>query len=215
MDPALRRPLLSHGPGFHEGGAGAIGPGDIVFMPSLRLPRLIELGGSKRGIDAATQARATGRLFAHDRGTGLDPTTPPRTHHAGSFRFCDAGLHVSFELPKPIFRSHPFHCVDWFNRHNPALRGRPERALEPTRNGIEPPSPRSVRSADRANSAGVSAWDPLPALCDELLRPALRDGRPLFFDGDHVSPYGNLVLLPAFRAVVLELERRQPAFRSR
>ena len=48
----------------------------------------------------------------------------------------------------------------------------------------------------------VEIWDPLPLLCDDTVCSAMRGGRPLFFDGDHLSPYGNLRLLPALRAAL-------------
>ncbi|MFB5205798.1 SGNH hydrolase domain-containing protein, partial [Stenotrophomonas sp. 3diitr2024] len=38
---------------------------------------------------------------------------------------------------------------------------------------------------------GGVLWDPMPVLCDDALCPAQRDGRPLFFDGDHLSAHGN------------------------
>ena len=31
-----------------------------------------------------------------------------------------------------------------------------------------------------------------------------KDGRPLFFDGDHLSAYGNSVVYPAFKKAILE-----------
>lgn len=46
----------------------------------------------------------------------------------------------------------------------------------------------------------ASVWDPLPSLCDATSCAAMRNGRPLFFDADHLSGYGNRVLLPGFSA---------------
>lgn len=49
------------------------------------------------------------------------------------------------------------------------------------------------------SDAGVTLFDPLPSLCPEgPTCEGFRNGRPLFFDGDHLSAYGNQVVYPAF-----------------
>jgi len=49
---------------------------------------------------------------------------------------------------------------------------------------------------------GVTIWDPLQVLCGKDVCSAMQAGRPLFFDGDHLSPYGNFVLLRSFQRAV-------------
>jgi hypothetical protein len=117
--------------------------------------------------------------------------------------FLDAGLHVVFELPKPVLGSHPFQCVDWFNRSNPVCAG----GLSEKRSDQERyRAPVVVALARlRAQHRGVTVWDPLPVLCDEMNCNALRGARPLFFDGDHVSPYATQLLLPSFMQAVREI----------
>ena len=61
----------------------------------------------------------------------------------------------------------------------------------------------SLRQVVNGLPGGV-LWDPMPVLCDDALCPAQRDGRPLFFDGDHLSAHGNRVLLPSLQQVVLQ-----------
>jgi peptidoglycan/LPS O-acetylase OafA/YrhL len=174
-------------------------PGDIVFLPSLRLPRLIEAGGERRkpadsaaGRPTDIYARSPAELAGIERALQDAPRwfTP----------FLDAGLRVVFELPKPILRAHPFQCVDWFNRNNPDCAG----GLSERRADQERYRAPVVDAIQRLVAAypGVSAWDPLPALCDANQCNALVGGRPLFFDADHVSPYANLVLLPGFRQAI-------------
>ena len=178
-------------------------PGDIVFLSSLRVPRLIELGGRQRA-QVSTLHLPHGDVYGHTpeelgamQRAVLDA---PRWF----VPFLKAGLHVVFELPKPVLRAHPYQCVDWFNRNNPDCAGGlserrtdQERYRQPVVNGI-----RELVAAH----AGVTEWDPLPRMCDDMSCPAMRGGHPLFFDGDHVSPYGNLVLLPSFGRAIDELE---------
>ena len=49
-----------------------------------------------------------------------------------------------------------------------------------------------------ATNEAVRIWDPLPALCTRDTCSAKVHGKPLFFDSDHLSAYGNDVLLPFF-----------------
>ena len=41
-------------------------------------------------------------------------------------------------------------------------------------------------------------WDPLPVLCPQTSCEVFRQGRPLFFDADHLSGYGNRLLYASF-----------------
>lgn len=168
-------------------------PGDVVFLASLRLPRLIHLGGQRRDApDGDVFARSNRErtdiaLASHDAPRWITPLT-------------DAGLQVVLELPKPVFRAHPFTCVDTFTRGNPLCRdGLVEARADQER--YRAPVVGALRRL-ATEIGGVSVWDPLPALCGDTHCDALRDGRPLFFDADHLSPFGNLVLLPALRGAL-------------
>lgn len=52
-----------------------------------------------------------------------------------------------------------------------------------------------------AEQCGVKILDPLPYLCDEQYCYGSRDGRPLYYDDDHLSEYGNKFLVPMFEQV--------------
>lgn len=173
--------------------------GDIVFMPSLRLPRLIALGGARRQpVRASTQE--SGDVYARTPAELASIQKAAQDAPRWFTPFLDAGLHVVFELPKPVLRAHPFQCVDWFNRNNPdCAGGLSERRTDQER--YRGPVVQAINTLVAAHP-GMLAWDPLPVLCNEAECPALRAGRPLFFDADHVSPYGNLVLLHAFKEAV-------------
>lgn len=54
---------------------------------------------------------------------------------------------------------------------------------------------------EAAQKCGVKILNPLPWLCDELKCYGSRDGRPLYFDDDHLSEYGNTYLIPMFEEV--------------
>lgn len=52
-----------------------------------------------------------------------------------------------------------------------------------------------------AEQCGVKILDPLPYLCDEQYCYGSRDGRPLYYDDNHLSEYGNKFLAPMFEQV--------------
>ena len=52
-----------------------------------------------------------------------------------------------------------------------------------------------------AEQCGVKILDPLPYLCDDHYCYGSRNGRPLYYDDDHLSEYGNKFLVPMFEQV--------------
>jgi len=49
---------------------------------------------------------------------------------------------------------------------------------------------------------GVGVLDPVPYLCDEKTCNAIMNGRPIYYDSDHLSEYGNTFLIPMFKTVL-------------
>jgi hypothetical protein len=41
-------------------------------------------------------------------------------------------------------------------------------------------------------------WDPTDILCPDSRCDGYRNGKPLFFDSDHLSAHGNELLFPSF-----------------
>jgi hypothetical protein len=54
---------------------------------------------------------------------------------------------------------------------------------------------------EAAEKCGVKILNPLPYLCDEQYCYGSKNGRPLYFDDDHLSEYGNKFLVPMFEEV--------------
>jgi hypothetical protein len=48
---------------------------------------------------------------------------------------------------------------------------------------------------------GVEILDPLPYLCDKERCYGDLNGRPLYFDDDHLSEFGNKILVPMFAKI--------------
>ncbi len=180
---------------------GKAAPGDIVFLASLRVPRLADQWET---FEAAAAMQANG------------PENPLSARQIESIHEADvivsaleqAGLQVVIDAPKPIFKSPPFRCSDWFNAHNPICAGGfvLERSfLEAHRQ----PTMDALAQLKRLHPA-LEIWDPFPELCPANTCSAFDEGRPLFFDGDHLSGHGNRVLVPAFLKMLTGLAQRRP-----
>ena len=55
-----------------------------------------------------------------------------------------------------------------------------------------------------AEQCGVKILNPLPYLCDDQYCYGSKNGRPLYYDDDHLSEYGNKFLVPMFEQVFLD-----------
>jgi peptidoglycan/LPS O-acetylase OafA/YrhL len=169
--------------------------GDVVFLPSLRLPRFADLASEADEVtvrnavwsDAASRARAVAEAAA---GPLLST-------------FTQIGVTVILEQPKPILKINPYRCSDWFNRSNPSCA----RGESVSRALIEDLRKPIVESFTRlaAVDPAVRLWDPLPELCPQPSCGARLNGEPIFFDGDHLSGYANELLLKSFSRLVGDL----------
>lgn len=168
-------------------------PGDMVFLASLRMPRLgdqwktFDIPAVLTGTDSASAQAERNRAFVH-----AEQVTDA---------LLQAPVRIIIDRPKPIFPSPTFRCSDWFNRSNPVCSAGlsvDQKTLDRLRGPV-------IASIDRlaAKRTEVAIWDPFPALCPSPVCQAYRDRRPLFFDGDHLSGYGNEVLYPSFRHFIL------------
>jgi len=170
---------------------GTARPGDVVFLSSLRLPRFGDQWGmheDERVIEQHFSALAA--TLRHgavaESGDWLQPLLA-------------RGLRVILEDPKPIFRAPAFRCADPWTRGNPVCA----RGLVETRefeDRLREPVRKALRAAVAAQGpAALTIFDPLPALCDDrACRAIATDGRPLFFDADHLTRYGNERIATSF-----------------
>ncbi|HSQ82273.1 MAG TPA: acyltransferase family protein [Casimicrobiaceae bacterium] len=197
---SLMGPMADPPPGCLSGARAAVNevlelahPGDIVFLPSLRVPRLVNQWGPVRMDEGENEFR---------RSPGETPSIMAAIEDAPQWfvPFQRAGLQVLFEAPKPIFRVPVFRCVDPYTRVNPqCARGTSEsRADEETYRA--PALDAMKRLASRYPP--IRIWDPLPVLCGTIRCEALTAKGPLYFDADHLSAFGNVVLYPSFRQAV-------------
>ena len=166
--------------------------GDIIFLPSLRLNRFAEqwaLFPEKTVREAMFgEAAVFNRASATDEAiTLLKP-------------FVQKGIKVVFDAPKPIFRAPNFRCSDWFNRMNsickPGLEIKKDILMD-----YRHPVMASIQTLSKQVS-GVTVWDSFPVLCPGNVCQTTVEHKPLFFDADHISGYGNMFVYPSFKIFI-------------
>ncbi|HXZ10322.1 MAG TPA: acyltransferase family protein [Paraburkholderia sp.] len=167
-------------------------PGDVVFMPSLRLPRLSD--EFARFDDGSARTAMFGPEAIISRQAGEQDAIPILR------RLAAKGAHVVLEAPTPVFRSQPFRCADWFDRSNPICTSGDEISRAELEAFRAPVLESYVRMQRAVPS--VSVWDPLPVLCPDAVCSTHVGDTPLFFDGDHISGYANRLLLPSFEQFI-------------
>lgn len=169
-------------------------PGDLILMANLMLMRYVD----------QNERYPISDMAAHLYG-GDFPAQAPKVY-AEIDETLAAYRHRGFKMilwaPSPLFKAPSFRCADGFNRHNPICEGgltMPREELEALRRPI-------LSKMRQLEGAGDTIFDGFPILCPEAVcRVTAPNGRPLFFDGDHLSRYGNEVLYPAFKALLVRL----------
>lgn len=160
---------------------------DILFLPGLRVPRFRETGGTKITENADLDLAVTpGDLAAAEETYAL----------LGPF--LDRGVRIIVEAPKPLFRTAPYRCSDWFTKINSYCAP----GFDVSRAELLDRRAAVVASMQRfvAMNPRISFWDPFNVFCPTETCSAFRDDAPIFYDGDHLSRNGNMLALPSFLA---------------
>jgi peptidoglycan/LPS O-acetylase OafA/YrhL len=171
--------------------------GDIVFFASLRMDTLCnQWENSPKKYEANSQKNEIW-LQNHQ---AAERETAEIIKLLGEMQ-----LHVIIDAPKPVFASPPFRCSDWFNAFNPVCAA----GFTVDRNFLLDHRRDVMKSLERLsdNFFNLTVWDPFPVLCSTEICSAFddRNNKPLFFDGDHLSGYGNTVLYPSFELVIQQI----------
>lgn len=167
-------------------------PGDVVLMVSLRVPRLSDqfvLFDAQTQWDSEHSEQASAGRAA-DVAQGVAQWRP----------LAESGVRLILEAPKPVLPAPPYRCSDRFNAENAVCRN----GLQVERQWMQGYRAPVLAALQQAADGlpGAVIWDPLPVLCESQWCRAQRDGRPLFFDGDHLSGYGNRLLLSSLQKVL-------------
>lgn len=170
-------------------------PGDIIFLASLRMIRLgsqWEIFNDAIIADKKLEASMiTNRQAVEEQADDLIA------------KFASKDVLIIIDAPKPIFKAPPYRCSDWFNKRNPIC----EPGFDINREFMLGHRQFVMNSLNiiQEKHGNLSVWDPFFILCDNHTCSAFSEGRPKFFDGDHLSGYGNRLLIPSFREHITAL----------
>jgi peptidoglycan/LPS O-acetylase OafA/YrhL len=170
--------------------------GDILFLPSLRLPRFADQWGRFPEQQAKDAVFSDWAKAERAQAVAVARVTLQR--------FEERGVRIILEGPPPLFKAPTFRCVEFYNKTNDIC----SKGLEINRAELEEFRKPVLDAFLRLSKEvpGVHVWDPFPLLCPPGdLCSAIVAGHPLFFDQDHLSGYANRMLFPAFRDFVLSL----------
>lgn len=160
-------------------------PGDTLFLSALYLPRF--------------------RAAFEDISTGSKPNTPPTSQQDLTTLLTlleKKQVRLVLEAPKPLMKTAAFRCADpWMKASTYcALAPAPyeKQALLTARSEIL-----SRMKALAAAHPGITLFDPFETLCPDAICTGEKDGKPLFYDTDHLTGYGNDVVSPLIAREVL------------
>lgn len=168
-------------------------PGDVVFLPSLRLPKFVDQWVAFRPEHVASHS--VGELAAHGRQVSMEKAA------RAIRRFRETGASVILQAPGPVLKAPAFRCADWWTRTNEicvdgAQVGREEFLA------MRAPVVHALEELAKDDD-GVAVFDPAETLCPEgTICDAFMNGKPLYFDGDHISAYGSTMLLPSLTEAI-------------
>jgi hypothetical protein len=166
--------------------------GDIVLLASLRVNKLGDQWATFDESEVEQAQRGSESVAQRYRSLGEAEVIISKLE--------SASLTVIIDAPKPVFKSPPFRCSDWFNASNTICNGGTEVSRDFLLNHREL-TMESLTILARKHPKLI-VWDPFPILCPKATCAAFDNGLPVFFDGDHLSSHGNRMLYPSFLLVL-------------
>ena len=157
--------------------------------------------------DGRSVNNASPRVYFPDAPAGPQPAFLDAYQHAMTDTLCRLAQSRTVYVVRPI----PEMNVHVPNQSRSMIWGRaPEATL--LRADYQVRNEPFWAAQDQARQrCGVRILDPLPYLCSKDRCDGIRNGRPLYFDEDHLSEYGNRYLVPMFTQVYDENVRFQDA----
>ncbi|MEI9928768.1 MAG: acyltransferase family protein [Sphingomonas sp.] len=160
-------------------------PGDVVFVSGLYTPRFRDEWDAPGTPTAQLDARplAASNAAIETAAAMLRP-------------LADRGAGLVLEAPKPTIPTALFRCADWFDRSSSYCA--PGWDVPRAEMELRRKRPLEVLRAIARSIPGTTLWDPFPSLCIKNICGGYIDGKPLYFDTDHLSGFANDLLFPDF-----------------
>lgn len=169
---------------------------DIIFLATLKTDRLVDQN--------AVYPADIKERYAHQ----FDENTVKKRKLALEesinliSEFSEVTNQIVIDAPKPVFNYVGFRCADWYTQNNPICRFGDSIDLTYFHQYRQSSMNSLVKIKERFGH--VLIWDPSLVLCDHEKCSLYKDNKPLFFDADHLSGFGNQTIYPSFKSSVLE-----------
>lgn len=171
-------------------------PNDIIFLATLKSYRLVNQNSLVPAkLDSVIKEQYVEenielRKQAYEESIGIIEKLSALTKN------------IVLDSPKPVFNYVAFRCADWYTKANPICQYGPEIS----RGFFERYRESTMDSLLQLQVAfpHVVIWDPIDELCREKTCDIYREDKPLFFDADHLSGFGNEVILDSFSEMIFQ-----------
>jgi peptidoglycan/LPS O-acetylase OafA/YrhL len=160
--------------------------GDVLFLPGLYMPRFRDVweGDVLRTDQLDLKPQVSDYIASQKAYELLKPLT-------------QKGVRVIIEAPKPLVKSAQFRCADAFNRISAYCSvdpNTPREELKLRRSRVLAYQNQLVRKDPH-----IEIWDPFDILCPNKMCNGYKGVKPLYYDTDHLSAFGNDLLYPEFK----------------
>tara|TARA_R110000765_G_C18962354_1_gene609544 strand:- start:125 stop:2110 length:1986 start_codon:yes stop_codon:yes gene_type:complete len=184
-------PCLDRLNGWLEEIKQTTGPNDIIFFATLKLKRSV----------------LQSSIMPGDLNDSLRELEMPQTKLAMQNAFDESEKVIKelsqntklmiIDAPMPVFNYIAFRCADWYTANNPICgAGYTERRELMER--LRAQSLNNIKKLKRKLNF-LTIWDPMPLLCSEETCSLYRNKKPIYFDSDHLSGFGNEFLYEDFK----------------
>jgi peptidoglycan/LPS O-acetylase OafA/YrhL len=165
-------------------------PDDLLFVPSLRARRF---GDEEGTLDIYDQVQAE---LSQSSRRGAERSFSEADRMLSQFG--KKNIRVLFDAPLPIFPVPAYRCADAYDRDNPLCANAPIVTKTFLLKYRAPVMDSLARLVKRHKNFDV--WDPFNTLCPGSICSQFQNRKPLFFDTDHLSGYGDRILYTDFKA---------------
>jgi len=181
---------------------GKIKPQDIIFLASLKMARLAKQSD----------------IFAKDVTTIINENNSEEAMHNRTLALAESQAILArltkltptliVDSPKPVFPYQTFRCADWYTNTNPICAKGPQLSRAEINNMSK--DSWTTLAQLQSEFPNIIIWNVMDALCPDTVCQIYDNQQPLYFDGDHLTGYGNAYLYPTFQRFIQEVIAKQP-----
>jgi hypothetical protein len=170
---------------------------DIIFLATLKVERLVTQANTYPGLptEVVSSLNEPEVLLLRNKAIEESLINLPR--------FLDKTTNIIIVAPKPLLNSILFCCSDWYTKYNPICSFGTEISREIIEQ-LRKPSNEALLKITNVHP-DIVVWDPINELCSDDLCSGLKNGRPIYFDSDHLSAVGNELVYESFKELVLDV----------